>query len=391
MPARGAVAVLVCMVACSMGAASAQEFTRTEIGLESSTLFHNRGNIKTDSGLGGRFTYNLTSNLALEGNANYYLTRSTIFSVQADGRASSAFFGPKAGIRWRRFGIYGKVQPGFVTFSNVVTSGSITGNFNTARKTHAALDLGGVVEFYPSNRIILRADGGDVFVRYGDATLFSDPSGFAVRTIGTLDTPFHLSVGASYRLGELRTNDQNTPAAKRVRFGLQYSLQTLERLDSTVRDESAAGTWFTYEIGKNFAFDSAVSFFPRKMRFISPQQGGRMVQAVAGVRWGIHRDNYGLFLKFRPGVQIYTLTEPTDTRDELGPHPSFPPFTDLAFDAGGIFEIYTSKHTVLRFDAGDTIIVFRERHFFNFDGTPLTANSFSEPSVQFTMGFGLRF
>jgi hypothetical protein len=379
------------MMACSFGTTAAQEFTRTELGLNSSTLFHNRVNSKTDSGLGGRFTYNMTSNLALEANANYYLTRSTIFSVQADGRATSAFFGPKAGIRWRRFGIYGKAQPGFVSFSDVLTSASVFGNFATARKTHAALDLGGALEFYPSQRVVVRADVGDVLVRYGDATLFSDPSGISVRTMGTVDSPFHLIIGANYRLGKLRTEDQRTPAAKRVQLGLQYSLQTLERLDFTVRDESAAGAWFTFEISKNFAFDSAVSFFPRKMRFISPQQGGRIVQAVAGIRWGIRRDNYGLFLKFRPGVQIYTSTEPTNTRDELGPHPSFPPFTDLAFDTGGIFEIYTSKHTMLRFDAGETIIYFREHHFLDFDGSPFTAGSFTQPSVQFTAGFGLRF
>ncbi len=343
------------VLSCYMSLASvgeAQEFTRTEVGLESSTLFGNRIRSKTDSGIGGRFTYNLTSSLALEADGNYYLTRATIFSVQADGRATSAFFGPKAGFRKSKFGVFFKARPGFVSFSDVLTSASTIGELSTARKTHAAFDLGGAFEFYPSRRAILRVDLGEVLVRYGDATLFSSPDGFSVRTIGIIDSPNHLSVGASYRLGAIREEEQESLPPRRFQVGIQYSLQTLERVGLTVRDESGIGGWSTYELGKHFAIDSAINFFPRKMKFIDAQQGGRMFQTLVGMRWGIRRDNYGVFLKFRPGVQTYSLTEASDNRLELVANPHFPNFSDLAFDMGGIFEIYTSNHTMLRFDAG---------------------------------------
>lgn len=389
---REKVCAALVVLSCYMSLASvaeAQQFTRTEFGFESSTLFGNRIQTKTDSGIGGRFTYNLAANLALEADANHYVTRGTVFSVQADGRATSAFFGPKAGIRKNRFGIFFKARPGFVSFSDVLTSASVQGDLSTARKTHAAFDLGGVFELYPSRRMIVRIDVGEVLVRYGDATLLSSGV-FAVRTIGTIDTPLHLSVGASYRLGALHKEEQVSTPPRRVQFGIQYSLQTLERAGLIVRDESAIGGWSTYELGRHFAVDSAVNFFPRRMKFIAPNQGGRMFQALAGLRWGIRRDNYGVFLKVRPGVQMYSLTEATDNRLELTANPQFPAFTDLALDTGGVFEIYTSKHTLLRFDAGDTTIHFRQRKLLDFQGNPFTQSGATKSSLQLTGGFGWR-
>jgi hypothetical protein len=384
------VALVVLCSLYSLAGLQAQEFTRAEFGLESSTLFGNRLQLKTDSGAGGRFTYNLNPGLALEADGNYYFTRSTIFSGQADGRATSAFFGPKAGIRRNRFGLFFKARPGFISFSSVVTSSATPGNITTARKTHAALDLGGVFEFYATKRLILRADLGEVLVRYGDATVFSSPS-FQIRTLGAIDDPLHLSVGVSYRLGELRNERKPAAAPDRFQFGLQYSLQTLQRSFFTTRDESAIGGWFTYSFSRHFGLDAAANFFPREQRALDFQQGGQMIQAVAGVRWGVRRDRWGVFLKSRPGVQIYTLTPGFDFRQIFDPHQPLPSFANLAFDNGGVFEIYTSRHTLIRVDAGDTTIYYRKRHFLDLNGNPFTAPGSTHSSIQMTAGFGLRF
>ena len=44
-------------------------------------------------------------------------------------------------------------------------------DFRTERVTHLALDVGGVVEFYPSRRIFTRLDAGDTITVEGETTV----------------------------------------------------------------------------------------------------------------------------------------------------------------------------------------------------------------------------
>ena len=41
-------------------------------------------------------------------------------------------------------------------------------NFERERKTHFSMDVGGVLEFYPSRRMLVRFDAGDTIIRYGE-------------------------------------------------------------------------------------------------------------------------------------------------------------------------------------------------------------------------------
>ncbi len=123
-------------------------------------------------GLGGRFTDNLNKHLALEAAGN------------------------------EKWGVFAKVRPGFTSFghrafnvSPVTVGGTSRGQIQCYgpaaagtlpcfrieenRLTAAALDVGGVVEFYPSKRIVVRVDGGDTILRYAQRsfnTLTVDPA-----------------------------------------------------------------------------------------------------------------------------------------------------------------------------------------------------------------------
>jgi Outer membrane protein beta-barrel domain len=132
-------------------------------------------------GFGGRFTYNLTNNVALEAEGNFFPGNDnfdTDLSVPA-GEIFQAQFGVKAGKRFSKFGIFGKARPGFVTFFKASRmTGTTTINFNNQQFTHGlfttgketdfSMDVGGVVEFYPSRRIVTRIDFGDTIIRYGE-------------------------------------------------------------------------------------------------------------------------------------------------------------------------------------------------------------------------------
>lgn len=382
-----AVLVVFCFLTFWADVADAQEFTRTEIGVDTSILHPSRPfSSFTDAGLGGRFTCNFSPNFGIDSEFDSYFTNFDQKDLQSGGRAIAGLVGPKAGIRTRKYGVFFKARPGFISFSDVVTSASTQGIIATARKTHAALDLGIVAEFYPSARLILRLDVGALLVRYGDATLLSVPGVISIRTIGTIGGPLHMGVGASYRLGALRQAQESSPAPEaRFAAGGQYSLLTSERGLDRVRDEFGVGGWFTWNFSKYFALDSTAGFFPRTIHIADFQQGGRILQALAGLRGGIRRGRIGVFAKFRPGIQRYGLTEQEAVTFKVAA------FTDVAFDVGGIIEVYASHHTLFRFDAGNTSIYYRSKLIPGGNGQIFHIPGFTNNAIQLIAGFGFRF
>jgi hypothetical protein len=373
------------LVLISTGAAipaAGQEFTRAEIGVNTSVLYSNRLLTSTDHGIGGRFTYNFTPNLAIDSEFDSYFTNLNERSTQDGGRASVLLAGVKAGIRRSNFGFFFKARPGIISFGDVPTSEAIIfGGLQTTRKTHAALDVGVTGEFYPSPRIILRLDISQMLVRYGDIVF---PNGSGVGAIGQIGGPLHVEAGASYRVGRIMHDYEGSPLPSRFYAGAQYSLFSSDRGLDTVRDESGVGGWFTWNFSKYFAFDSSATWFPRLVHIVDFQQGGRMFQALAGIRGGIRRERFGVFAKFRPGIQLYTNTEGNATKFV------FSPFTDIAFDSGGIIEVYTTERTMLRFDAGNTSIYYRPRDVFGQNRT-FHIPGFTNNTIQLSTGFGFRF
>ena len=79
--------------------------------------------------------------------------------------------GVKAGIRRNRFGFFGKVRPGFTSYSEALASISSTSGgapvLTYARSTNLVLDLGGIMEFYPNEKGTLRVEVGDTHLFFG--------------------------------------------------------------------------------------------------------------------------------------------------------------------------------------------------------------------------------
>jgi len=379
-----AVLVVSAFLTPSACPAKGQQFTASEIGIDTSIVHPNRLSSFTDAGLGGRFTFNVTPSLSIDSELDSYLTNFDQRSAQSGGRAIVGLIGPKAGIRTRKYGIFFKARPGFMSFADVPTSNSTPGNLMTARKTHAALDLGTAAEFYPSSRTILRFDIGALLVRYGDATLFSSPQ-IIVRATDGIGAPWHITLGAGYRLGTLQERQEKSPASQRFQAGGLYSLLTSDRGINTLRDESGVGGWFTWNFNKYFALDSSAAFFPRQIHIVDFQQGGRIFQALAGVRAGVRRGCIGVFGKFRPGIQRYSATEKEAVTFKDSP------FTDIAFDTGGIIEFYGSDRTLFRLDAGNTSVRYRAKEIPGINGQILHIPGFTNNTIQVTVGFGFRF
>jgi hypothetical protein len=128
-------------------------------------------------GFGGRLAYNLNGNLALEGELNLFPGTGSFSQPEAfkGGVTIEGLFGLKAGKRFPKVGIFGKARPGFLyatkgDLQTIPNAGCIAifpspaGCFETRSKNSFAFDLGGVVEFYPTKRTIIRFDVGDTIV-----------------------------------------------------------------------------------------------------------------------------------------------------------------------------------------------------------------------------------
>ena len=208
--------MMLCL-SLNSGEASAQsdqtteELPKFEIGGHFSSL--TLSSDTTEPGLGARFTYNLTKNLALEAEGNLFPHDSRARSFRNGGRATQGLFGVKIGKRYERFGIYAKARPGLISFTrgrfDLVPNNdgsSFPFDFRTERLTHLAFDIGGVLEFYPTRRIVTRFDFGDTIIRYGDTTVnsISGPVGgpFVTTPItinGETRHNFQFSAGVGFR------------------------------------------------------------------------------------------------------------------------------------------------------------------------------------------------
>jgi hypothetical protein len=130
---------------------------------------------KAEPGFGVRLGYNLTENVALEAEGNFF-PREREFG---GGRRSQALFGVKAGKRFEQVGVFAKARPGFVHFSEghlrerrdvacITIFPPPAACFEATGRTHFAFDLGGVFEYYPSRRTLIRFDAGDTIIRLGE-------------------------------------------------------------------------------------------------------------------------------------------------------------------------------------------------------------------------------
>jgi Outer membrane protein beta-barrel domain len=179
------------------GGAPDVEAHRAEVGVLY-TGVNLEGFGETVNGLGGRFGYNFNKYLALDAEFSFF--PETHLGNRQFGQKTQAFAGVRAGARSRYVGLFAKARPG-VMFIGEVTSGfncNGTSFGRTCRPSHnnLALDVGGVLELYPSQRAIVRLDAGDTIVRIRNAT-----AGVIGGPTATSDTThnFQFSVGFGYR------------------------------------------------------------------------------------------------------------------------------------------------------------------------------------------------
>lgn len=111
------------------------------------------------SGVGTTFTYNFTRGFAFDSTMN------ALPGQNGSQGMAQGFYGVRLGQQFQRFGIFGKVRPGFIYYKNALQGGQ---NNTPGSLTRFAWDFGGIVEVYPGreSHSVLRFDVGTTLVRY---------------------------------------------------------------------------------------------------------------------------------------------------------------------------------------------------------------------------------
>ena len=149
--------------------AQSQDVPKFEVAAEFTTLERDQfGGGRTEPGFGGRFTFNFNRVFALE-TAGYFFPK-RCSDCREPGRVTQVLGGVKAGKRFENWGIFAKARPGVASFSegdfDVVPQGPNFFELRRKRVTSFAMDIGGVLEFYPSKRIVTRFDAGDTIIHF---------------------------------------------------------------------------------------------------------------------------------------------------------------------------------------------------------------------------------
>jgi hypothetical protein len=192
MKMRVALSLLIALTTVCFQRANAQqtkppeELPKFEVGIESMLTFSNNG--PTLPGVGARLTYNLNRHFAVEGAAYFSPGNCQFCGGEVTGRMTQGMFGVKAGQRFKKFGLFVKARPGVINLSqaefDLVPTGSSKGlptgpfdespfKFVTRSRTDFTVDVGGVLEIYPTKKFFLRFDTGLLIERVGSRTFHS--------------------------------------------------------------------------------------------------------------------------------------------------------------------------------------------------------------------------
>ncbi|HKR15259.1 MAG TPA: hypothetical protein VJT15_24545 [Pyrinomonadaceae bacterium] len=169
-------AVVCLLLLQSVVLAQSVDVPKYEVGVEFTTLERDQfGSKKAEAGVGARFTYNLNEMFAFE--AAGYLFPDRCSGCLNGGRMHQIVGGVKVGKRFEKWGFFAKARPGVVSFSRgqaqvvgIPPGGPFPFELKVNRTTNFAVDIGGVVEFYPSRRIVTRFDVGDTMIHFKQST-----------------------------------------------------------------------------------------------------------------------------------------------------------------------------------------------------------------------------
>jgi hypothetical protein len=342
------------------------------------------------------YTRNLSPSLAIVGTfqpTSPFLDTNSFGS----GRETLALGGVKTGWRGKRFGFYGEVQAGVASFSCGTWYYGPQPYTGCDRLTNFALEYGGSAEYHLTPRYAIRLDAGHLEMTEFDKILarFSNGDPSAGR-LGQVLQHFDARIGISRSFGNLQEAEpERRPERKPWDAGVLFALQP--RTDSRfgyLDPYPSWGLWASWNFSKYLSWDTTLLHSPRNaggLEIVDYQSGGRAFEALTGAKIGIRRDHMGYFAKIRPGTITFGKTERQINENANGQLVGvYGMFTNFVLDTGAVFEVYPSRHAILRFEAGNASIFYQPKNIIQLGARYPIAGE-TQPSMLIGFGAGFRF
>lgn len=394
---RGALFFCLCAFGlCATSIRAQDKYSRLEVGgyVTSIRPLNQNNHLRFTPGFGASLDVNLNRRLAFETQIDFFPQYHPSQLQKQSGTTFQALFGIRGkAIQSKHFAVYGLLRPGILHFDGlfVETDSTPPAVLQKTPGNYFVLNLGGGVEYNLARRWIARFEISGNPYRIGNST--RSVQGSSLFQPGLINDALRISVGVGYRLGALHELAAENPVSGRFAFGPQFTAMSIHRkgLSDGVRTEPGIGAFVSYQLYRFLFADSAVTFFPRDTRSSDVHDGGRILQGVFGAKVGIRHDRFGIFGKARPGFNSYSRAL-TGTSQPLGSSGNtFDRSTNFVLNLGGVVEIYPTKRSVLRFDAGDTHIYFASKPLALPTGTVAVPGGALEHSIELTVGYGWRF
>lgn len=427
---RTSICLFLAVITCASVTVAQSKKDKVEIGVQSTslTLFEPDFDFShSHPGVGGRVTYNLNRSIAAEAEINYFPQRQGDFPPDAD--MIQAQFGVKLGKRFEKFGLFAKVRPGFLTVdqgfsvrdSVVIINGVPDFVPKFDRTFTFTLDVGGVLEWYPSRRMVVRFEAGDTMIRQPAQLDIDFSEAPFVREVRPpkFNHNFQFTAGVGFRLGDfpadggdVKTSNGDRKKTPRFEVGAQFTSMTVapvtrnnpcpDCLSSDVyHTEPGFGGRFTFNFNKTYALEAEGNFFTREQPTRLPNPTGYMFQGQFGPKIGKRFEKWGVFGKFRPGFVGFTQVNKLvrtffQLRNQIPAIAGEWRVGKVAYpslDIGGVVEFYISRRWMARFDIGDTVIRYGEVSTESFAARePILRRGVEyHHNLQVTSGFAFRF
>jgi len=173
--------------------------------------------------------------------------------------------------------------------------------------------------------------------------------------------------------------------APKLELGGQFVMMRFGVFNET---DPGVGGRITYYVHPHIALESEVNFFHGDFEGGLARVSSWRTQWLSGVKAGVRSERVGMFGKFQAGlihfgrasspiICLAVFPVPLGCQVAAGK-------TDPAFDLGGVFEVYPSRRSLIRFDLSDNIIRYRGSFFKNPKGA-------THHNLKFNLGVGFRF
>jgi hypothetical protein len=380
----------------SIGTAAQDQSSRVELGGQISAVRPDEFDRRMWTGMGVQVDFPVTQRVAVESRAVFF-PRDEPVRYQTQGgktfQLSTGFRGKF--ISSRRVSVYGVVMPGLVHFTHTTTHFE-NGSPLAGGATHFTVGMGGGVEIYPAPRWVAHFELSGILYSIPGAEVSRSSPGptgayLSLNVPGSIENPSQISAGLGYRIGGLRKRRPEQPESGRWEVGPNVSYFTsMTALGDDPRRSGGVGGFASYRLSEYIDADASIGAYLSAAEVTTPFDGGRVVQAVAGLKAGLRRDRFGIFVKARTGVNSHSRVLESLSHAPFAA-PTYARSNAVALDMGAVLETYVRRHLLFRFDAGDVVSFFHSTTI-TVDGESVgeAAPRYTD-SIQMSLGVGWKF